>query len=114
MSTELDSRAESLAASYLEELGYKIHARNYRTHYSEIDIVAEREKVIHIIEVKYRSNLDYGDGLEYISADKLKRLSRAAIMLMTNKPDRAYQIDVVAVSGLLECPEICLTENITA
>lgn len=89
--------------------------RNWRNRWCELDIVAELTGVVHIVEVKYRSNLDYGTGLEYISRDKLRRLTRAASMFMTTRGHgRPYQIDVVAVTGEINQPTIILAENITA
>jgi len=113
MSTELGARAEELAADYLESLDFTILGRNHRTRWSELDIVAEKDGTIHMIEVKYRSNPNYGTGFEYITADKLGRLTRAAEALMAHR-DQPYQIDVVAVSGDLDHPSLNLIENITA
>jgi len=113
--TDLGQRAETAACGYLEGQGYKIIARNWRNRWCELDIVAEKAGVVHIVEVKYRSNLDYGTGLEYIGHDKLKRLTRAASMFMTSHGrGRPYQIDVIAISGELNQPAIMLAENITA
>lgn len=90
-STDLGNRAETLAARYLEARDFKILERNHRTRWSELDILAEKDGVIHVVEVKYRSNPNYGSGFDYITADKLKRLTRAASALMS-RHDKPYQI----------------------
>lgn len=109
MAYKVGQRAETLAAAYLEERGFQIIDRNWRNRWCEIDLVARGGAVIHIIEVKFRSNPDYGSGFEYITADKLRRLKLAAEYYMASR-DQPYQIDVVAVSG----QNIELIENVTA
>ncbi len=59
--------AEKIAAKYLERHGYKILEMNWKTRYCEIDIVAEKNSIVYLTEVKYRKSLAYGSGLEYIT-----------------------------------------------
>lgn len=70
--------AEAAAAAYLEKLGYKIRAQNWRTKQCEIDIVAEKKKTIYCVEVKYRQNAAQGSGLDYITPKKLQQMHFAA------------------------------------
>jgi putative endonuclease len=61
---ELGLKGELKAAEYLSGLGMKILKQNYRTSGGEIDIIAEKEGVLRIVEVK--SWKKYGfDSLEY-------------------------------------------------
>lgn len=102
MSTvEVGQAAETLAANWLTQRGFRIIDRNWRTRWCELDIVAESGGTIHIIEVKYRRRSDFGTGFEYITRDKASRLQRAALMWMHNNHfhNRPYQIDIIAVSG---------------
>lgn len=113
-STDVGRRAEAEARGFLEESGFRILATNWRNRWCEIDLVASRGEVIHVIEVKYRSNLDFGSGLEYITPSKLDRLSRAAeIFMLKHHLDYPYQIDVIAITGDLAKPTLELIENIT-
>ncbi len=43
---------EDIAAKYLENRGYQIIQRNYRKKWGEIDIVVEKDDVLHFVEVK--------------------------------------------------------------
>lgn len=70
--------AEATAAKYLESLGYAIRAQNWRTRRCEIDIVAEKGRIIYCVEVKYRQNAAQGSGLEYITPKKLRQMHYAA------------------------------------
>lgn len=62
----------------MKEEGYYILDRNYRNRYGEIDIIAKKNKCLIFIEVKTRTNLDYGDPLETINKLKISRIRRAA------------------------------------
>lgn len=57
MATHLDlgAKGEELACKKLQEDGYEILARNYRSGKAEIDVIARRDKTILFIEVKTRS-----------------------------------------------------------
>ena len=59
---------EDFAARILEESGYQIIERNYSTRYGEIDIIAFRDGVLHFIEVKTRTGMEYGFPSEAITA----------------------------------------------
>ncbi len=98
--TERGRLAESAAAGYLVERGFRVLARNWRTRWHEVDIVADNETSLHFIEVKYRQNHRYGSGFDYISRDKLERLRRAALnWCQIHRYEGDYQIDAVSVSG---------------
>lgn len=77
-STETGRRAEQAARVYLEMRGYKIIEQNWRRPRCEIDIIAEKDNIIHFVEVKYRFSDGQGGGLEAITPTKLKQMRRAA------------------------------------
>jgi putative endonuclease len=43
---------ETIAATYLENRGFSVRARNYRKKWGELDIVAYKSNVLHFVEVK--------------------------------------------------------------
>jgi putative endonuclease len=69
-------RAERLAALVLVLKGYRVLDRRYAALGGEIDLIARRGRTIVFVEVKARSQLD--DARTAISADKGRRLARAA------------------------------------
>ena len=77
---------EQLAAEHLERLGYAIVARNHRTRYGEIDIVAADSETLVIVEVKTRR----GRGDPWDALDERKRLQvrRMGIAYLSEVPDR--------------------------
>ena len=62
MSREKGNYAEDLATSYLEELGYIVVVRNFYSRFGELDIIAEKEDVLHFVEVK--SAEDYEKAIQ--------------------------------------------------
>ncbi|MCS7184511.1 MAG: YraN family protein [bacterium] len=47
---------EDIAVKYLNEKGYKIIERNFKSLYGEIDIIASKNKTLVFVEVRYKSN----------------------------------------------------------
>ncbi len=91
--------AEVRAAEYLKTLGFKIRELNWKTRYCEIDIVAEKDKRIYFVEVKYRRSSAWGSGLEYITPKKLKQMKFAAEMWVSNTGWKGdYQLAAVSMS----------------
>lgn len=70
--------AEDLAAEYLQKKGYKVLTRNFRFQKAEIDIIAEKENLIVIIEVKARSTDAFMLPQEAVTKTKIKSIVSAA------------------------------------
>ncbi len=93
-------RAEQAAALWLQKQGYTIFHTNWRTRWCEIDIIAGKDKIIYIVEVKYRRTNLAGAGLDYINSKKLSRMRRAAaIWASRNNWHGCMQLAGVEVSG---------------
>jgi putative endonuclease len=76
--TQIGNRGEQLVADALKRGGYEIVERNWKVRAAEIDIVARKQGVIYFVEVKFRSSTRQGDGLDYITDQKLHHMRRAA------------------------------------
>lgn len=99
-STDTGHRAEKAAANYLEMRGYKIVEMNWRRPRSEVDIIAEKDKVIYFVEVKYRRTNNQGGGLDYITDSKLHRMKRGAYNWVDEtKYTGEFQLAAVEVAG---------------
>lgn len=93
-------QAEAAAVRYLENKGYIIKDQNWRTRFCEIDIIAEKNKCLYLIEVKYRHKNDWGDGLAYITSAKLKQMAFAAEMwVQSHEWSGEYTLGAIEVSG---------------
>ena len=76
---EIGQLCETYVCKRLEKDGFSIIARNFRVGKgSEIDIVAQKDEVIHFIEVKARSNATYGLPREAVTPAKLQKIIRAS------------------------------------
>src|SRR5215471_17788224 len=69
---------ERAAEKALEASGYRILSRNFRTRAGEIDFVAEENGVLCFVEVKGRSGEGFGSPAEAVTAEKQRRIFRAA------------------------------------
>jgi putative endonuclease len=76
---------EQVAASFLEERGYRVLARNQRTPLGELDLVCGMSSQVVVVEVKARSGDEYGSALEAIGPRKARRLRAAAMWWLCDK-----------------------------
>lgn len=75
---DFGKKAEDLAADFLLKNGYKILARNFRYQKAEIDIIAAKDNLIIICEVKARSTDVFNLPQESVNKKKIKLLISAA------------------------------------
>jgi len=66
----LGKRGEVAAVKYLKKQGYKIINRNYRGHHGEADIIALDKEVLVFVEVKTRTNVNFGLPCEAVGYEK--------------------------------------------
>lgn len=72
---------EDLAANYLMRQGFRILDRNWKSKYHyELDIVAFRDNLLHIVEVKTRQANFLEDPQRALDVKKLQRLMRGAAL----------------------------------
>lgn len=93
---------EIKAEEYLLQNGYTVLERNFRNRSGEIDLIVKKEGQIHFIEVKYRTNADYGNPLEAVNFHKQTQIRKVAMYyLMKNKLSEwtPCQFDVIAFEG---------------
>ncbi len=72
---------ENVAKEYLEKQGLKHIESNYNCRYGEIDLIFidYKSKTLVFVEVKYRSNSEYGNSLEAITYNKIKKINKTAL-----------------------------------
>lgn len=89
-------RGETLAAAYLELMGFRTEARNTRLAGVEVDLLARDGEARVVVEVKLRNRADYGGAAVAVDRAKQARLLRAARALAAGGSD-PVRIDVVAI-----------------
>jgi putative endonuclease len=74
----IGDEGEELAARYLQELGHRLLARNWRSGRLEIDLITRAGDTVVFTEVKTRRDTRFGHPDEFVDGVKQDRLVRAA------------------------------------
>ena len=90
---------EETAAEYLTQRGYEIVARNIRTPYGEIDVIAKQNDIIIFVEVKTRTSNKMGLPEESITPRKREHMFAAADHYAAEHDIDHWQIDVISIEG---------------
>jgi putative endonuclease len=102
-STVVKGRAgEDRAARFLTETGWRLLARNYRSRWGEIDIVARRGGEIGFFEVKSWTALPRGELEHSLTARKRSRIIRTARAFLDGRRDLSdarLRFDVLFLGG---------------
>ncbi len=108
------ANGEDAAIEYLRRNGFLICDRNWRNGQYEIDIIAQRHYVTHIIEVKTRSVSSYQTPEKSITPTKIKSMRRAAALYLAQHRIRTeVMFDLVAIDLFPDGTyDIRLIENI--
>lgn len=94
---------EQAGQDFAVKHGYKIREANYRKPYGEIDIIAEKDGILHFIEVKTSKYYPETAFLPEIRVNarkikKLKQLCETYLRETHVSQDQAWQIDVISVT----------------
>jgi putative endonuclease len=91
---------EQLAAEHFERLGWEIVARNFRTRYGELDLVASVGDTLVFCEVK-TCRAGHGDpwmNLHEIKQTKVRRMASAWLSMVRERPRfAAIRFDAIGV-----------------
>ena len=98
-SHELGRSGERNAEIFLKKLGYKIIEKGFRFLRGEIDIIALDTDCIVFVEVKTRSEEEFGLAEESIDQEKQKQIRKTAegYLFLNSCQDRECRFDVISV-----------------
>jgi putative endonuclease len=100
--------AEERAGRYLQKNGFTLIERNFYSRFGEIDIIAQRNDVLHFIEVK--SGLDYESAIQNITPAKLRKILKTVDTYLA----KHALSDTVSIDAVIVTPTaIEHIENIT-
>jgi putative endonuclease len=94
------AEAEERAARFLAQRGLEVVARNYRTRFGEIDLIARDGAILVFVEVRMRSSAGFGGAAGSIDSRKQARIVAAARQFLgrlTREPPCRF--DVVTLEG---------------
>jgi putative endonuclease len=105
---------EALAARYLAGKGYNILQKNWRHSRWEVDIIAEKDTILHFVEVKTRRTKKFGHPEENVDKKKMQNLINAAEAYLYQYPQwKRVQFDILAITILKDEPvEYFLIEDV--
>ncbi|HET9823888.1 MAG TPA: YraN family protein [Chitinophagaceae bacterium] len=111
---QLGKEAEQMAVDFLTKNGYEILHCNWRYSHYEVDIIAKKNDLLKIIEVKSLKRASIRNPEESVTRKKFKSLLRAADeFLFQNQEYKHIQFDVLSiVLNSRSEPEFFLIEDV--
>ncbi len=103
----LGDRGEAIAAAYLQGKNYRLLEHQFRFHRSDIDLICydpadqrSEDGALVFVEVKTRRTYRFGRPEEAVTADKQRRIIRAAWGYLHERgyEDAPCRFDVVAIT----------------
>ncbi|MBP6759554.1 MAG: YraN family protein [Flavobacterium sp.] len=95
---ELGKLGEELAVEFLRKEGYEILETNWTFQKAEIDIIAQKENTLAIVEVKTRSSLEFGLPQDFVKPKKIQLLVKAVNEYVVSKNmDTEVRFDIIAI-----------------
>ncbi|WP_268225573.1 YraN family protein [Sinomicrobium oceani] len=96
---DFGKKGEEMAVQFLLQNGYTIIERNYVFDKAEIDIIAEKEDILAVIEVKARNSADYGNPQDAVNRKKIQHLVKAIDhYIVTNNIQEEVRFDIIAIT----------------
>lgn len=96
---ELGKLGEEMAVEYLQKNGYDILETNWIFQKAEIDILAKKENILAVVEVKTRSTVDFGLPQDFVKPKKIQLLVKAVnAYVIENDLEIEVRFDIIAIS----------------
>ena len=95
---ELGKLGEELAVEFLQQNGYDILETNWTFQKAEIDIIAQKENILAVVEVKTRSSIEFGLPQDFVKPKKIQLLVKAVNeYVISNDLDVEVRFDIIAI-----------------
>ena len=95
---DLGKLGEEFAVEFLVKNGYKILETNWTFQKAEIDIIAQKENTLAVVEVKTRSSIDFGLPQDFVKPKKIQLLVKAINeYVISNDMDVTVRFDIIAI-----------------
>ena len=95
---ELGNKGEQIAIDYLIKKGYTILDKTWRYLKSEVDIIAQIENTLAVVEVKTRSSDYFGSPQDFVNPKKIQLLVTAINEYVISKDlDLEVRFDIIAI-----------------
>jgi putative endonuclease len=95
---EFGKAGEQMAAEWLEQQGFQVISRNWKSGRYEVDIIACREGILHFIEVKSRHDDRFGKPEDWVDWKKGSHLLSAGEAFQYKYPKwKQVQYDILSI-----------------
>ncbi len=90
---------EQIAVEFLKYLGYEIIEQNFQARQGEIDIIAKDKEEYVFVEVKTRTNKNYGEPIDAIDRRKMQHIKRTIsyYLYLKKLENKFVRIDVIEI-----------------
>lgn len=96
--TIIGNEGENVATEYLKKRGYKIRHTRWHCGHLELDIVAEKDGMLVVVEVKTRSTSIYGNPESAVNNKKIRRIVNATDgYIKYFRLDLPVRFDIIAI-----------------
>jgi putative endonuclease len=95
---DLGKLGEELAVEFLEKSGYSILETNWTFQKAEVDIIAKKDTILAVVEVKTRSSIDFGLPQDFVKPKKIQLLVKAINeYVISNDLEVEVRFDIIAL-----------------
>ena len=95
---DLGKLGEELSVEFLQKNGYEILETNYVFQKAEIDIIAQKQNTLAVVEVKTRSSIEYGLPQDFVNPKKIQLLVKAINeYVVLNQIHAEVRFDIIAI-----------------
>src|SRR6478735_1295611 len=95
---ELGKLGEEMAVAFLQKNGYSILETNWTFQKAEVDIIAQKDNVLAVVEVKTRSSIEFGLPQDFVKPKKIQLLVKAVNeYVVSNNLDVDVRFDIIAI-----------------
>jgi putative endonuclease len=93
--SQTGKNAEELAASFLQQQGLTLLSSNYRCKFGEIDLIMRDHKSLVFVEVRLRSNANFGGAASSITLQKQRKIAMTAEHYLQQHGNQACRFDAI-------------------
>lgn len=95
---DLGKLGEEMAVEFLQKEGYAILETNWVFQKAEVDIIAQKNGILAVVEVKTRSSIDFGLPQDFVNPKKIQLLVKAINEYVISKDlDVEVRFDIIAL-----------------
>jgi putative endonuclease len=96
---DLGKLGEEMAVAFLQKNGYTIRETNWFFQKAEVDIIAEKNDILAIVEVKTRTTADFGTPQDFVKESKIQNLVKAVNeYVQLHDLEHTIRFDIIAVT----------------